>query len=235
MKKLFSILVLGALLFAYKPQTASADCTALYGGGESCPPSFSFDVQKSVQRPGKSGDYVIGGFSFNDPKYSPSQTVSFEITVKNTGSQTIPTITVVDTLPQSFLSFVSGKGSFDANTKKLTYTINNLEAGKTDKNTVTGKIADSNLMPSDEGIICLVNNVEGTDSNGLKDSAQGQFCVKKQVLGGSTPQVLPAPKVTSTPATGPEMLPLLALLPGALGGFILRRKSQKTLKTGGEK
>jgi len=225
MKKLITLTILTTLLFALKPQTASADCTALYGGGESCPPSFSFDIQKSVQRPGKAGDFVIGGFSFTDPKYSPSQNVSFEITVKNTGSQTIPAITVVDTLPQSFISFVSGKGSFDANTKKLTYTISNLEAGKTDKNTVTGKIADSNLLPSDEGIICLVNNVEGTDSNGLKDSAQGQFCVQKQVLGGSTPQVLPGTTITQTPATGPEMLALFSLIPTGLIGTLLLRKT----------
>ena len=234
MKKLFTLIVLGATLFALKPQMAEAQCTALYGGGESCPSKYSYSIQKLVQKPGKSGGEYVNNLSINDAKYSPTQTVSFEITVKNTGSQTIPTITIVDTFPQ-FVSFVSGPGSFDSNNKTLTYTINNLEAGKSVKNTVTGKIADSNLMPSDQGIICLINQARAKDNNGVENASSSQFCVQKQVLGGSTPQVLPAPKVTSTPATGPEMLPLLALLPGALGGFILRRKSQKTFKTGGEK
>lgn len=228
MKKLFTLIVLGALLFALKPQTASADCTALYGGGEECPPSFSFDIQKAVQRPGKGGDFVLEGFSQNDPKYSPGATVNYEISVKNTGSQTIPTITVVDDLPKSFISFVSGPGTFDANSKTLTYTVNNLEAGKEVRNTIAVKVADANLLPSDQGIICLINNVKGTASNGFIDASKAQFCVQKQVLGGSTPQVLPAPSVTSTPATGPEMLSLALLLPGAIGGFILRRKANGT-------
>lgn len=234
MKKLITLTILTTLLFALKPQGASADCTALYGGGEECPPSFSYSIQKLVQKPGKAGGEYVNNLSINDPKYSPTQTVSFEITVKNTGSQTIPTITVTDTFPQ-FVSFVSGPGSFDANNKTLTYTINNLEAGKTVKNTVTGKIADSNLMPSDQGIVCLINQARAKDSNGAENASSSQFCVQKQVLGGSTPQVLPAPSVTSTPATGPEMLSLAMLLPGAIGGFILRRKANGTYKTGGEK
>ena len=233
MKKLFTLIVLGATLFALKPQMAEAQCTALYGGGESCPSKYSYSIQKLVQKPGKSGGEYVNNLSINDAKYSPTQTVSFEITVKNTGSQTIPTITIVDTFPQ-FVSFVSGPGSFDSNNKTLTYTINNLEAGKSVKNTVTGKIADSNLMPSDQGIICLINQARAKDNNGVENASSSQFCVQKQVLGGSTPSVLPGTTITQTPATGPEMLPLFALLPGALGGFILRRKSNK-VNVGGEK
>lgn len=232
MKKLLTLIILGTLLFTYKPQTASADCTALYGGGENCPSTFSYSIQKLVLKPGKGGTFV-NNLSINDPKYSPTQNVSFEITVKNTGNKTIPTITIVDSFPQ-FVSFVSGPGSFDSNNKTLTYTINNLETGKTVKNTVTGKIADANLMPSDQGVICLINQAEGKDSNGVVNSSSAQFCVQKSVLG-STPEVLPAPKVTKTPATGPEMVSLALLLPGALGGIILRRKSNKTFETGGEK
>ena len=232
MKKLFTLLILGAILFAFKPTVASADCSALYGGGESCSTIYNYTIQKYVQVPGKTGGEYVTNLSINDPKYSPSQNVSFQIVVKNTGGQTIPTINVVDTFPQ-FVTYVSGPGSFDTNTKTLSFTVSNLEAGKAMTYTVVGKISDANLMPADQGTVCLINAVQGTDNNGAVSSSQSQFCVQKTVLG-TTPNVLPGTVITSTPATGPEMLPLLALLPGGLGGLILRKKSN-SMNKGGEK
>lgn len=228
---LFTGLLLTASLF---PSKAFADCQPIYGGGQTCT-SFSFSVQKLVLVPGKGAttDYV-NNLTINDPKYSPTQNVSFEIIVTNTGSQNIPTITVVDTFPQ-FLSFVSGPGTFNSANKTLTFTVTNLAAGQsTSPFIVTGKIADANSLPTDQGIICLLNQATGTDSNGLINSASSQFCVQKSVLG-STPQVFPVTNVVSTPATGPEMLPLMALIPSGLGGLILRRKSIKNDFKGGEK
>jgi uncharacterized repeat protein (TIGR01451 family) len=233
MQKLITLFALTLVLFALKPQNAFADCSQMYGGGVSCP-TYSFSIQKLVQKPGKGGGSYVNNMSINDPRYSPGQKVNFQIVVKNTGSQAISNINVVDSFPQ-FVSFVSGPGNFDNSTKALTFNIVNLNAGQTAKYTLTGKIADSNIMPSDQGVLCLINQATATDNNGNADSVSSQFCVEKQVLGTKVPQVLPAPQVTKTPATGPEMLPLIGLLPGGLAGFILRRKSSKTLKTGGEK
>lgn len=223
MKKILSIIFLTLLVIALKPQAVSADCTQIYGGGTSCP-TYSFSIQKLVQKPGKGGGNFVNNLSINDPKYAPSQNVKFQVNIKNTGSETIPTLTVTDTFPQ-FVSYVSGPGNFDSNNKTLNFTISNLNSGQSVTYTIVGKIADTNSMPSDQGIICLTNQVNGTDNNNNTDSASSQFCITKPVLGTSIPQVLPAPKVIKTPATGPEMLPLIALLPAAFGGFILRRKS----------
>ena len=233
MKKILAIILLTLLVTALKPQTVSADCSQIYGGGENCTTSYSFSLEKFVLKPGKGGGNFVNSMSINDPRYSPKQNVSFQIVVKNTGSQTIPNVSVVDSFP-NLLSFVSGPGNFDNSTKKLSFNIVNLAAGQNVKYTVTGKLADSNLMPN-EGMFCLSNQVTGTDDSGDINSASSQFCVEKPVLGVKTPQVLPAPKVTKTPATGPEMLPLLALLPGGLAGFILRRKSNGSHLQGGEK
>lgn len=228
-KYLYTILISGILLsgLSLMPSNAYAECQAIYGGGQTCPPSYSFSVQKFVQTPGKgsNADYV-NNLSINDPKYSPTQTVSFKITVQNTGSQTIPTITVTDKFPQ-FINFVSGSGSFDSNSKVLTYTIGNLAAGQTSTQIVTGKIAEANLMPSDQGVVCLINQATGTDSSGVTNTSSSQFCIQKSVLGTTEPQVFAAPKIVKTPATGTEMLPLMALIPGGLAGFILRKKSIK--------
>lgn len=218
---LISGLLLGALSVA--PSQALADCQAIYGGGQVCTTNFSFTIEKMVQRPGKGGGDFVDNLSINDARYSPSDTVNFKILVKNTGTQTIPTITVVDTFPQ-FINFVSGPGTYDSNTKTLTFAVNNLGAGQSQTYDVSGKVSDSSLLPSDQGVICLINNAKGTDNNGITDSRNSQFCVQKTVTS-TTPQVIGTSTVTSTPATGPEMLPLLALIPGGLGGLILRKKS----------
>ncbi len=228
MKKTFStILITGALLFtSFMPSNVLAECTQVYGGSQSCTSSNEFSVEKTVQTPVKGGGYV-NNLSINDAKYSPTSVVSFKITVKNTGNQVISTLNVSDTFPQ-FLSFVSGPGSFDTNTKKLTFTVSNLQPGQTQTYDVTGKVAESNLMPSDQGVICLINQASATDNDGATNTSSSQFCVQKSVLGTSEPLIYTTKGgITTTPATGPEMLPLISLIPGALGGFYLRRKSIK--------
>ncbi len=238
MKKLFSLITLMALILALSGgfSPAFADCQPLYGGGQSCVTNFAFTINKMVQVPGKGGGQYVDNLGVNDPKYSPSQNVNYQIIVTNTGSQTIPTINVTDTFPQ-FITFVSGVGNFDKDTKVLTFNVSNLEAGKSVTYTLTAKTADANTLPN-EGVICnetVKNNVQGIDNNGGVDSDSSQICVQKNVLGATPPPVLPTPKITSTPATGPEMVALLALIPGALGGLILRKKSKNIKVEGGEK
>lgn len=226
-KYLYTILISGLLLGGlslFPSKAYAAQCQGLYGGGEICTTSFNFSIQKLVQTPGKSGNSFVNNLSINDPKYSPTQVVSFKIVVKNTGDQVIPTLTIADTFPQ-FLSFNSGPGSFDSNSKKLTITVTNLQPGQSQTYDVTGKLADANLMPSDQGVICLVNQATGTDNNGVTNTSSSQFCVQKSVLGTSFPVYATKGGITTTPATGPEMLPLVLLLPGALSGIILRKKS----------
>jgi uncharacterized repeat protein (TIGR01451 family) len=233
MKKLITVFALSLALFAFKPQAVSASCTPIYGGGESCS-SYSFSIQKFVEKPGKGGGGYVNNLSINDPKYSPSQNVNFQIVITNTGTETIPTLNIVDTFPQ-YLNFVSGHGDYDKDTKKMSFTISNFEVGKSISYTLVGKIADTNSLPNDQGVICPINYVQATDSNGLMSSASSQFCVQKQVLAATVLQVLPVTPIKTTPATGPEMLPLALLFPGALWGLTLRKKSSRmsnTLKGG---
>lgn len=232
-KYLSTLLITGLFVSALTimPSKVLAECTQTYGGSQSCITSNEFSIVKTVQTPGKSGDTsYINNLSINDPKYSPAQVVSFKLTVKNTGNAVIPTLTVTDTFPQ-FLSFVSGPGSFDTNTKKLTLTVTNLQPGQTQTYDITGKVAEANLMPSDQGVICLINQASATDKNGATNTSSSQFCVQKSVLGSTEPQVFTTKGgITSTPATGPEMLPLISLIPGGLAGLILRKKTKYLTK-----
>jgi uncharacterized repeat protein (TIGR01451 family) len=226
MKKfLFSLLVLGALSFL--PTKAYADCQALYGGGQTCT-SYTFTLQKFVQVPGQSN--FVNNLSINDPRYSLSQTVNFEIVVTNTGSSNISSINIVDTFPQ-FVSFVSGPGSFNNSNNTLTFVVNNLNAGQSQTYNLSGKIANSGVP---QGITCVVNQAAGTDNNGDTNTASSQLCITNVTNVTPTPVILPVAKVKTTPPTGPEMLPLMALIPGALGGIFLRKKSKHNLQ-GGEK
>lgn len=232
MKKIFNFAILTflSLALAGAVSPAFADCQPLYGGGQSCTTNFAFTINKLVQVPGKGGGQYVDNLSINDPKYSPSQNVNYELVVTNTGSQTIPTINVTDAFPQ-FITFVSGVGNYNQNNNTLNFTINNLEAGKSVSYVLTAKTADANTLPNDQGITCVVNQVKAVDSNGDTDSDSSQICIQKNVL----PAVAPAPKIVATPATGPEMLPLALLLPGALGGLMLRKKSKNVKNEGGEK
>jgi uncharacterized repeat protein (TIGR01451 family) len=234
MKKL-SLFILSLILLSFVGVAkANADCSQIYGGGTVCPASYAFTIQKFVQTPVSGGNFV-SNLSINDPRFSPNQTVNFQIVVQNTGSNTIPTLTVVDTFPQ-FLNYVSGAGSFDSNAKTLTFTINNLGAGASQTYNLSAKTVDVSLLPSDQGIVCVINQATGTDNNGLTNTSSSQLCIQSSVLGTSVPQVQAAPRLVTTPATGPEMIPLLGLIPAGFSGLLIRRKSnKKTLNKGGEK
>lgn len=227
MQKLFklTLLTLLALGFSANFTNAFADCQALYGGGQSCPPSYAYTINKLVQVPGKGGGQFVDNLSINDAKYTPSQGIIYQVIVTNTGSNTIPSLNVTDTFPQ-FITFVSGVGNYNQNTNTLNFTVTNLNPGKSVTYVLNAKTADANTMPSDQGIVCVVNQINATDQNGQTQSDSSQACIQKNVLAATQP-VLTAPKMVASPATGPEMLPLALLLPGAVGGMFLRKRSKK--------
>ncbi len=222
-----------ALMASVQGVRADTACQPIYGGGQTCVQVGNVLINKTVQNP-QTGSFV-DNLNINDPKFAPASSVKFNITVTNTGSSTINKTTVKDTLP-GFVSFVSGPGSFDSNTKVLTFDVNDLKAGESKTFTVTAKIVDGGQLPSDQGITCVVNQALATSENGQQSSDNSQFCIQKPVLGETKGglKVFPAPAVTTTPATGPEMLPLIGLIPTGVFGFILRKKSYKN-REGGEK
>ncbi len=149
MKRVFIVSLLAVALGFLTPR-AFADCTQIYGGGQTCT-SFSFSLQKFVQVPGQSN--FVNNLSVNDPKFSMSQTVNFQLVVTNTGANNISSVTIVDTFPQ-FVSFVAGPGSFNNNNNTLTFVVNNLNAGQSQTFNLSGKIANSGVP---QGITCVVN------------------------------------------------------------------------------
>jgi len=198
--------------------TAYADCQPIYGGGQTCT-NFNFTINKLVQMP--NGSNFVDNLSINDPRFSPSQIINYELIVTNTDSNTIPTINIVDTFP-TYINFVSGPGSFNSNTNTLSFTVSNLGAGQSQTFNLQAKTANSNTVPA--GVTCVINQASGDDTHGDTASDSSQACIQNSTA------VLPATTVKTTPATGPEMIPLALLFPGALGGLFLRRKSKSANK-----
>ncbi|MEK7573264.1 MAG: DUF11 domain-containing protein [Patescibacteria group bacterium] len=230
MKKLLLISLMTGIMSLSSAGITNADtsCQPIYGGGETCVQVGNLSVNKTVKNP--STGAFVDNLNINDPKYSPTSAVDFQITVTNTGSGNISSIEVKDTLP-SYVTFVSGPGSFDGNTKVLTFTVNNLGAGQSQTFNVSAKVVDQGSLPADQGVTCVVNQASATSNDNKQSSDNSQFCIEKPTQPAPTTKgglkVFPAPKVVSTPATGPEMLPLIGLIPSGVLGLFLRKKTSK--------
>ncbi len=226
MKK--TLLSIGAFLFLFLSFGEIAHAAGQYGcqtqyGGQ-CP-SHEFFIKKFVKNP-KTNEYV-DTLESNDNKFSPESPVSFQISVSNTGSETLTNLKVEDTFPD-LLSFSSGPGKFDNNTRVLSFEIDKISSGESKNFIIQGKTASINKLPADEGIVCVINQASIT-FNGRMSTDNAQLCIEKQVLPGETKgglKVFPQPKATTTPPTGPEALALIGLLPGGILGMFLRKKAR---------
>lgn len=212
-------------------KTVSADttCQTIYGGGQTCVTSGNIGISKSVKNP-QNGAFVAN-LGMNDPEFNPGQAITFQVTVTNNDSSA-NTITVTDTIPQ-FMQFVSGPGNFNNSNDTLTWTVTGLGVGQSQTFTIQGNIVAASSIP--QGAICATNQVNESSNNGDGASASSQFCIANSPT--PTPTIITTTKgglpvmtsipVKTTPPTGPEELPLLALIPGALTGIGLIRKSSK--------
>lgn len=231
MKKLF----ITALVFMFGIFTAgysyasygSTNCTPIYGGGTTCESSNKFTLDKKVLNPesnSKGGnEQYVDNLSINDIRFNPKQTIKFELTVQNTGDKTLNELVLEDVLPAQ-ISFVSGPGSFDKNSNTLSLNIVNLNPNESRKFIIVTKANDSNSLPSGQGIICVVNQAVVRSGND-ESRDNSQFCIEKAVTKGGLP-VMPAPNMTQTPSTGAESLALIGLIPAAVGGLLLKRRSK---------
>lgn len=201
------------------------NCQPIYGGGETCTSSSEILLNKTVKNP-KTGSFV-DNLTINDPRYASGQTVTFQLTVTNTGNNVISEADVNDVFP-GYLTNVTGPGSYNTNTKTLTFKIFNLNINESRTYSISGKVVSSDQLPSDQSVTCMANQASASVGNETSTD-NSQFCVEKTATTATTKgglPVYPAPSMNQTPATGPEMLPLLGMIPTALAGFALRRKSK---------
>lgn len=251
MKKALFLTILFAiyyLLFAVRTY-AAVSCQPIYGGGQACVTAGNILINKTVLNP--QTNKMVDNLGINDPKYQPGFIVNFQVTLTNTGSTNISHIDVKDIFPQ-FVNFNAGPGNFDANTKTLSFGVDNLNANETRTFTITGNVVNADQLPIDQGIVCVVNQATAT-ADGSTSQDNSQLCIEKKFTPTQAPQVqafvqpgvpttkgglkvFPAPSITTTPPTGPESLALFSLVPTGIVGWLLRKYSyKKTMMKGGEK
>ena len=227
-KAYLSIVFLLAIFSFISPLRAFADtaCQPIYGGGQTCVTTGNISINKTIMNP-QSGN-MVDNLSINDPRYLPGYITTFQISVTNTGNSNISRINVRDIFPQ-YITFSSGPGSFDNNTKILNFDVNNLNVNETRNYTILGRVVDANSLPISQGsVVCVVNQATATnlDNNSQVSQDNAQFCIEKSTPAAGFPAATNT-NIKVMPATGPDSLALLALIPTGLSGLILRRKSFK--------
>jgi uncharacterized repeat protein (TIGR01451 family) len=170
-------------------------------------------ISKTVLDPQK--NTYTHNLGLTDSMYNPGDIVTFHITVANTGNTQIPEVQVKDTLP-STITLTSGSVDFVA--KELT-------PHTTQTFTITAKIAEASDLPTNQGIVCTANKVSAKAPSTQTVQDTSSFCIQK-TEGKAKQPVYQSAQTKTTPATGPEALPLLGLFGTGIIGVLLRKKTK---------
>lgn len=249
---LFLALSAGSTLAGGTP--TPSECQPIYGGGQTCSESNQFLINKTVRDP--ETNTFVDNLGVSNRKYRSNETVIFKITVKNSRNTALRKVVIKDTLPEYIDFVDGKGGTFDAASNTLTINLGILAKQESRDFFIEAKVKPEAQLPKDQDTVCVINQsiiTVGTKTN--QDNAQfciekGQAqspaptqkpksaaAVKGGVAPTPTPTtkpqttkggltVFPPTKAKTTPETGPESLALFGLIPSAIGGFFLRRKTR---------
>jgi len=217
--KLFVALVLTLIYFLTNYSIVSAQ----YGQYGQPSPAMTILVDKMVAKPSitkggatneATGAIYVDNLSASDSRYKAGQTVFFKIRVKNTSNIKLTNVTLKDFIP-SYLETIEGPGTYDANSRTITFNAGDFEANQEKIYYLKTQVAGQNNLPSDKGLFCIVNKAQVSNGS-VSDEDTSQLCIEKEVVG--------APQV---PSAGPEM-GLVLLMINALGigvGLLIKNKA----------
>jgi len=219
MKKL-SLLLTALTVLLLSTQAVSAD---QYEGDK---PSAEILIDKQVCSPfqNKGGDLectYVENLSTTDYRYSPLGYVFFRLRVKNTSTKVLNAVTIKDVAPD-YVDLYENPGKLDGRT--LVIDAGNFAAGEEKVFTVRSRVQSQDKMPSDKGLICVVNKATASNSD-ASDEDSSQFCIEKEVEQVSTPGPSGQTKggvPKKVPSAGAEHGMLITALSGALGYFGLK-------------
>lgn len=185
----------------------------------------SLSVHTTVLNP-QTNSYA-DSLGLSDTMYHPGDTVVFHITIGNNGQSNENVATVENTLPD-YVNFVSGPGNLDSNKKILSFTLVNIAPKTTRSFAVLGKIADSNGLPTNQGIICVADKAVLKTTSAQPTQSSSSFCIQKDTQQPIPQTIYPAQSnLTKTPPTGPEETSFITIALSGIAGIFVKRLSRK--------
>ena len=150
-------------------------------GGEGGPGQILVD--KTVKNP-VTGEW-FDNLDSSTVVFTAKDKVDFKIKIKNTGSEKLTNINVTDTLPP-YVDFISGPGEYKTDTRELSWTIGELEAGAEQVFDLQVRVWEAEKLPQG-GTVCVVNRV-WAKSGDKEDSDTSQFCIETRILAEKIPE-----------------------------------------------
>lgn len=211
---------------------AQSNCQPIYGGGETCSPTVKIVIDNKVLDPEK--NILVDNLGVDDAKYQAGFLLNFQLSVTNNSNKTIKNIDILDTFPE-FVTFTGGPGTFDLNTKTLSFTIDSLDAKKTKVFNIMGRIVNEKDLSSNINPICITNQVIAILNKEKQSQDSSQFCIRKEQVEAKADTfgqllVISPKHMNITPATGANPLFFITSVPILLIGLYLRNAAKISKK-----
>jgi uncharacterized repeat protein (TIGR01451 family) len=195
---IFSIVVLGIIVFLAATK-AKADCVStMYGG--SCQ-TTGLLLDKQIKK--ADSNLYVDNLGPSDAKFIPGQEISFKLIVKNTGNKDLDKVTITDTLPNFLISA-------DSKINNISFNIQNLKVGKAEERVIKTQVVAGEKLPVDKSLVCPTNWAQAV-SGDLSDSDTASFCISN---------------VSALPATGINPLIFLGFVIPAFLGLAIYKSNQ---------
>ena len=152
---------------------AAVRCETQYGGNEVCVTTGELQIDKEILDPRYAGAYKDNLY-LTDYLFKTSDYVTFKLTVKNVGDDTLNNVRITDNLP-SFL-FFTGETPHG-------FTIDHLNPDESESFEVKARVVAESQLEADR--ICGVNTAEVWADGDQHDKDTSQVCATKKVLGVS--------------------------------------------------
>ncbi|PIV01626.1 hypothetical protein COS55_01205 [Candidatus Shapirobacteria bacterium CG03_land_8_20_14_0_80_40_19] len=170
---LATLLAAGAILLSSDSVFAAVRCETQYGGNEVCVTTGELQIDKEILDPRYAGAYKDNLY-LTDYLFKTGDYVTFKLTVKNVGDDTLNNVRITDNLP-SFL-FFTGETPHE-------FTIDHLNPDESESFEVKARVVAESQLEADR--ICGVNTAEVWADGDQHDKDTSQVCATKKVLGVS--------------------------------------------------
>jgi len=147
---------------------ASVRCETQYGGNEICVTTGGLQINKEILDPRYSGTYRDNLY-LTEYQFRTSDFVTFRLTVKNVGDNTLNNVKITDSLP-SFLFFTGET--------KNEFTLEHLNPDESKDFEVKARVVAESQLEADR--ICGVNTAEVWADGDQHDKDTAELCATKR-------------------------------------------------------